>query len=564
MTAGKGLCFCLLSLCFSLIPQKALSQVNTQQVLLMGRAALYYDDFITAIHYFNTVLEAKPYLADALYYRAVAKFSLEDYESAQADLDQAVLFNPFRVEFYQLRGLCRIHTADYEGAIADYSEVIRENAKDQSAVYNRILCRMELKDFDRADVELDTLLQLWPKFTRAYLVKAQLCLERKDTLSGLRWADSLLAVSPREHAAWALKGRYALQHEDYAFADSCYTQALRYEKGNVDYYIERAQTRNAQSRYALALADYDRAIEMVPQHFVAHYNRGLIRALVGDDNRAIEDFDFVIAEEPDNVLAVYNRAELRKNIGDFKGAIADYSQLISAYPNFLYGYAQRAQCYRAVGDVRHAVRDEVYVRRADYDLVFGNGGRRPVKTVRKRSEKALERYDQPIVEDEDTTRHYASEFAGKVQNRKVERVFLPPCHTEGEKLVIDALRQPIYAPDERLRALVDHTNSLLDAGRKDEALAALRKAVETEWTAEAVLYYNIGCVEAESGSLEKAGEAFAKAFELDAKMAEALYNRAVVYLLQGRNDEAVPLLSTAGEMGLYKAYNLLKQAKNRK
>lgn len=564
MTAGKGLCFCLLSLCFSLIPQKALSQVNTQQVLLMGRAALYYDDFITAIHYFNTVLEAKPYLADALYYRAVAKFSLEDYESAQSDLDQAVLFNPFRVEFYQLRGLCRIHTADYEGAIADYSEVIRENAKDQSAVYNRILCRMELKDFDRADVELDTLLQLWPKFTRAYLIKAQLCLERKDTLGGLHWADSLLVISPREHAAWAFKGRYALQHEDYALADSCYTQALRYEKGNVDYYVERAQTRNAQSRYALALADYDRAIEMVPQHFVAHYNRGLIRALVGDDNRAIEDFDFVISEEPDNVLAVYNRAELRKNIGDFKGAISDYSQLISAYPNFLYGYAQRAQCYRAVGDVRHAVRDEAYVRRADYDLVFGNGGRRPVKTVRKRSEKALERYDQPIVEDEDTTRHYASEFAGKVQNRKVERVFLPPCHTEGEKLVIDALRQPIYAPDERLRALVDHTNSLLDAGRKDEALAALRKAVETEWTAEAVLYYNIGCVEAESGSLEKAGEAFAKAFELDAKMAEALYNRAVVYLLQGRNDEAVPLLSTAGEMGLYKAYNLLKQAKNRK
>lgn len=564
MTAGKGLCFCLLSLCFSLIPQKALSQVNTQQVLLMGRAALYYDDFITAIHYFNTVLEAKPYLADALYYRAVAKFSLEDYESAQADLDQAVLFNPFRVEFYQLRGLCRIHTADYEGAIADYSEVIRENAKDQSAVYNRILCRMELKDFDRADVELDTLLQLWPKFTRAYLVKAQLCLERKDTLGGLRWADSLLAVSPREHAAWALKGRYALQHEDYAFADSCYTLALRYEKGNVDYYIERAQTRNAQSRYALALADYDRAIEMVPQHFVAHYNRGLIRALVGDDNRAIEDFDFVIAEEPDNVLAVYNRAELRKNIGDFKGAIADYSQLISAYPNFLYGYAQRAQCYRAVGDVRHAVRDEAYVRRADYDLVFGNGGRQPVKKVRKRSEKALERYDQPIVEDEDTTRHYASEFAGKVQNRKVERVFLPPCHTEGENLVIDALRQPIYAPDEKLRALVDHTNSLMDTGRKDEALATLRKAVETDWTTEAVLYYNIGCVEAESGSLEKADEAFAKAFEIDAKMAEALYNRAVVYLLQGRNDEAIPLLSTAGEMGLYKAYNLLKQAKNRK
>lgn len=564
MAAGKGTCFCLLPLCFFFIPHTAASQVNTQQVILMGRAALYYDDYITAIHYFNTVLEARPYMAEAFYYRAVAKFSLEDYESAQNDLDQAILFNPFRAEFYQLRGLCRIHTSDYQGAIDDYTEVIRENAKDQSAIYNRILCRMELKDFERAEAELDTLMRFWPKFTRAYLIKAQVRLELSDTLGGVFWTDSLLKISPREHAAWAFKGRYALQQEDFTLADSCYTQAMRYEKGNVDYYVERAQARNALNRYALALEDYDRAIEMVPQHFVAHYNRGLIRALVGDDNRAISDFDFVISEEPDNVLALYNRAELRQKVGDFRGAISDWSYLITAYPHFLYGYAQRAQCYRAVGDVRRAVNDEAYVRRADYDLVFNSGKRRPVKTVRKRSEKALERYDQPIVEDEDTTRNYLSEFGGKVQNRKVERVFLPACHTEGQQFVIDANRQPIFAPDERLRAVVDSANVLVSFGRKSEAIALLRRAVQGEYAAEAVLHYNIGCIEAEEGSLEAAEKAFIRAHELDAKMAEALYNRAVVYLLQGRNDDALPLLSTAGEMGLYKAYNLLKQAKARK
>lgn len=562
--AGKNVCFCLLLLCFFMVPRAAFAQVNTQQVMLMGRAALYYDDYVTAIRYFNTVIEAKPYLAEAFYYRAVAKFSLEDYDSAENDLDQAILFNPFRTEFYQLRGLCRIHTERFEGAVADYTEVLRGNAKDQTALYNRVLCRLELKDFERADCELDTLLQYWPKFTRAYLVKAQVCLERKDTLAGLEWTDSLLSISSREHAAWAFKGRYALQHEDYALADSCYTQALRYEKGNADYFLERAQVRNAQSRYALALADYDRVIEMVPQHFVAHYNRGLIRALVGDDNRAIDDFDFVIAEEPDNVLAVYNRAELRRNVGDFRGAIADYSQLIAAYPNFLYGYAQRARCYRAVGDARRATRDETFVRRADYDLVFGGGKRRPMKTVRKRSEKSLERYDQPIAEEADTTRRYVSEFAGKVQNRKVERVFIPPYHTEGMQFVTDGMRQALFVSDENLKALVDSANALAAQDSLAAARSLLRNAVKSQYPAEAVLHYNIGCLEAEEGSLEVAEKAFARAFELDPKMAEALYNRAVVYLLLNRDDEALPLLSAAGEMGLYKAYNLLKQAKGKK
>lgn len=563
MAAGKGRGLCLLLLWF-LAPPCATAQVNTQQVMLMGRAALYYDDYVTAIQYFNTVLEAKPYLSDAFYYRAVAKFSLEDYESAEHDLQQAVLFNPFRMEYYQLRGLCRIHTQDYEGAIADYTKSLAENPKDQTAIYNRVLCRLELKDFERADKELDTLLAYWPKLTRAYLVKAQVCMERHDTLESLRWVDSLLNINAREHAAWAFKGRYALQHDQLELADSCYTQALRYEKGNADYYLERAQVRNAQSRYNLAMADYDRVIEMIPQHFVAHYNRGLIRAFVGDDNRAIEDFDFVISQEPDNVLAIYNRAELRRNVGDYQGAIADYSALIEEYPAFVYGYAQRSQCYRAIGDERRAMRDETVVRKADYDLIFGNGQRRPLKSVRKRSEKALEQYDQLVEEDADTTHSYLSEFAGKVQNRKVERVFIPPYHSEGQQFVTESRRMPLFIADDALKAIVDSASVLHRGGRTEKALALLRDATSGKYAAEAVLHYNIGCLEAEAGSLDAAETAFSRAFELDGKLAEALYNRAVVYLLLGRDDEALPLLSKAGEMGLYKAYNLLKQAKKKK
>lgn len=560
--ASKGRCLCLLLLCF-LAGQKAEAQVNTQQVMIMGRAALYYDDYVTAIQYFNTVLEAKPYLADALYYRAVAKVSLEDYESADADLQQAILFNPFRAEYYQLRGLCRIHLQDYDDAIADYTRFLAENPKDQSALYNRILCRLEQKDFEQADKELDTLLAAWPKFTRAYLVKAQVCLERHDTLAGMVWIDSVLTINRREHAAWAFKGRYALQHDSLRLADSCYTQALRYEKGNADYYLERAQVRNAQSRYALAIADYDRVIEMIPQHFVAHYNRGLIRALIGDDNRAIADFDFVISQEPDNVLAIYNRAELRRQVGDYRGAIADYSRLIAEYPSFVYGYAQRSQCYRSIGDHKRAMRDELVVRKADYDLIFGNGKRRPVKSVRKRSEKALEQYDQLVEEDADTVHNYFSEFAGKIQNRKVERVFIPPFRSEGQQFVTESRRMPLFIANDALKATVDSANVLLAAGQTQQALGLLRDAAAGNLQSEAVLHYNIGCVEAETGSLDAAEAAFSKAFALDSQLAEALYNRAVVYLLLNREEEALPLLSKAGEMGLYKAYNLLKQAKKK-
>lgn len=408
----------LLVVCACTLPAKA--QINTTNTILLGRSALYHDDYAKAIEYFTSALDAKPYLAEAYYYRGYARFSIKEYDNALNDLNQAIAFNPFRVEYYQLRGLCRIHTTDYQGAIDDYTHALVEVPNDQGVLYNRVLCRLELKDYSTASSELDDIIRRWPKFSRAYLVKAQTCLALQDTLQGLHWIDSLFTFSRREPAAWRFKGSYALEHEDYPLADSCYTQAIRFDALNADYYLERAQVRHALSRYNLALADYDKVIELIPQHFVAHYNRGLIRSTVGDDNRAIEDFDFVIDAEPDNTLAIYNRAELRKRVGDLRGAIADYSSLIKEYPNFLYGYAQRAECYRSIGRFAQAQRDESYVRRADYDLLFGKRRTQSLKKVRRRSEKALEQYDQLVVEDKDTTNVFVGGIAGPAPQEKPE------------------------------------------------------------------------------------------------------------------------------------------------
>ena len=58
-------------------------------------------------------------------------------------------------------------------------------------------------------------------------------------------------------------------------------------------------------------------------------------------------------------------------------------------------------------------------------------------------------------------------------------------------------------------------------------------------------------------------EDFTHAIRLDPQLAEAYYNRAVIHLLQGENDKAIPDLSRAGEAGLHRAYNLLKQARGK-
>lgn len=70
------------------------------------------------------------------------------------------------------------------------------------------------------------------------------------------------------------------------------------------------------------MSDYDAAIDLDPNNFLAHYNRGLMRVRLGDDNRAITDFDFVIKMEPKNFMAIFNRALLHDKTGNLKAAIA--------------------------------------------------------------------------------------------------------------------------------------------------------------------------------------------------------------------------------------------------
>lgn len=343
----------------------AMSQLNVPIAVELGRQCLSRDEFEKAITRFDEVLAVRPQNAMVYYYRGYARFSLGQYEEAESDCTTAIRYNPFHAEFRQLRGLCRINRNDYTGAIVDYDSVLMETPRDQNSLYNRALCYVKLKDYDRALPDINLIAQLWPKMSRIYLLRAQIELEK----------------------------------EHFAMADSLLTKAITYGNRQADNFVVRAQARHALLRYNEALADYDMAISLSPSHFVAHYNRGLLRSMLGADNEAIEDFDFVLQQEPHNTLALYNRALLREKVGMWAEAEEDFSVLIDSFPNFYAGYAARARLRRKQGKTLLARTDETVVRRADLDLTFGTQKKHPLRRVRQREEEDLERY-QDLIENE--------------------------------------------------------------------------------------------------------------------------------------------------------------------
>lgn len=414
------------------LPMKA--QVNTDMVMEMGKGALFYDDYVLSISYFNQVIDAKPYLSEPYYYRGLAKFYLEDYEGSIEDCSQSIHRNPFIMPVYQLRALCYIKNKAFAKAASDYDYILHndpvESGRDVSLWYNRVLCRIELKDNERAWLELDTILKKWPNYARAFDLKAQICLDRKDTLEAVNWLKRSVSVSPRNSEAWAFMASTYYNKRKYHWADSCLTQAITYAPKVVGYYLNRAVARYQLGKLGAVLSDYDAVLKLDPNNFLAHYNRGLLRSQVGDNNRAIVDFSFVLKLEPDNMLARLNRAQLRQKTGDFRGAAADYSVIIKSYPNFLYGYYQRSICYRRLGLTKAAASDEnkIFINQLDR-FVSASSHRRRTKAVRKRSNRELESYQQLVVADEaDSLMHessYSRMSRGLVQNNTVEKEYQP-------------------------------------------------------------------------------------------------------------------------------------------
>jgi len=188
------------------------------------------------------------------------------------------------------------------------------------------------------------------------------------------------------------------------------------------------------------------ALDISPNNFLGHYNRGLLRAQVGDDNRAITDFDFVLRLEPDNMMALFNRAVLLDHTGDLRGAIRDYSRVIEEYPNFWTGLEYRADCYRRLGMKKQAEQDEFTVYKARLDKhLYGKQPRLKPHQMRKRSDEDPDKYNQLVIEDEQELEHeYQSDYRGRVQNHKVAIEFQPMFGLTFEPMQSDVRLNTVY------------------------------------------------------------------------------------------------------------------------
>ena len=335
------------------------AQVNTNQVMNVGRNAMYFEDYVLAIQYFNRVIKAKPYMAWPYFYRSIAKLNLEDYDGARQDASTTIELNPFITDAYEVRGVAAQNLGDYRSAIDDYRRALEQLPDNRQISFNMAMALTEVQNYAEADSMFNRLLSRNPGFENGYLGRARLALLQADTVSAEQDMRKALEINRDSFNAHTMLADIAMRRGKAHF-DSAMVhldQAVKLQPRMAGLYVNRAYIRYCQNDWYGAMADFDMAIELEPTNRQALFNRGLLEMEVSDYDHALRDFSQLLDDDPTDVRSRFNRTVIYNQRHEYKKALADVKYVIDAFPEFPTGYMMRCEIYKALGNMALAAND---------------------------------------------------------------------------------------------------------------------------------------------------------------------------------------------------------------
>ena len=428
------------------------AQLNTDRITAIGRNALYFDDYVLSIQYFNQVIKLKPYLSEPYLLRAIAKIQLGDYTGATLDCNAAIERNPFQPGAYYTRGFIYRQTNQLEKAERDFSEALIFAPENRTYIAMRADVLAELKQYDLALRDINHLLHRDPQSAALHFEKGSICLRSKDTICALESFTHATEYDSQNPANWSALGLVQLMQDKQDDALHSLSNSIQYGSKWAGDYINRGIIYYRKHNYRSALADYDKAVTLAPRDAQCYYNRGVLRQELGDYNRALEDFTQAITFAPERVEVYYQRGMVLLQLRQWQEARDDFHTIIERYPYFLPAYYLAAQAETSLGNGKEAyqLRQQAYNLEQQKDSIqslqtnMQLADNQPQQRDRRKEFSTLAAQNQ---ESNDEENKYDSESRGTVQKRYTDvvnepNIFLSYYATNSNA---NALRQTNYS-----------------------------------------------------------------------------------------------------------------------
>lgn len=447
----------------------AFGQLNTERILTIGRNALYFEDYLLSIQYFNQVIKIKPYLAEPYMYRAMAKIQLGDDQGAELDATEALERNPFLPEAYYIRGFARRRTNNYTEALKDFTSAYDFSPNSMNLLLNRMDAYVQLEKYDEALADLNEYNKQVPKNKQLLYEKGAILLMKKDTVDAEKAFLDNLANDSTNPQAWSAYALLKLQRNNLDEAYKGYSKAIQLKSSYAGDYMNRGIVNVQKKNFREALTDYNKAIELDKSNTLAYYNRGLLRANLGDNNNALADLEKVVAADSSQTEAIYRKALILNTLKMYRKAIADFTVIINRHPYFLPAYWGIAEAYDGLKDAKESFRyrqlaynldknkEEIQKKQKDQLLADNKIDNRTEKTSTKKKTELFNRFVTKNIDDTQSDSKYSDSKRGNIQNKYAdvinERNFVLTYYMKPDEFRRTNLNVPLIEDYNKLRKL---------------------------------------------------------------------------------------------------------------
>ena len=289
----------------------------------LKQAILYYDEgqCEKAIPEFDKVIEISPRYSSAYAHRGYCYLQENLYDEATEDFSKAIELQPENASYYEGRGRVCLERQLYEKAIADFTVAVKLNPK--AGNYNYLgSARLLNNEFDLAIADFGKAIDFAPKWAKPYIGRGTALLSKGDYDLAILDFKKALDLDPTAEdvcrtcllETFEKVGR---TDEALAFLDN----VLKADPYNSEIYHERAFFWQKKADFSRAIADYEKAIALNPNHSDSYNNLAWILATCPDER--YRDGERAIKLAKNAVQLPKNAEEEWYSIGTLAAAYAE-------------------------------------------------------------------------------------------------------------------------------------------------------------------------------------------------------------------------------------------------
>lgn len=293
--------------------------VSVSVVLL----SILFNECSTALAYSNSIKVGVKALDD------------HDLKAAKQAFSAGIMASPDSSEAHYLKALCNISDNDIDESIKELDKSIELDHNNAKARLTRATLSLKKRKYHDAVKDCSAVLALNPNDVDALRIRATAYTHQQLFSKTVEDANAFLSLYPVKDDARAevlSKRAFAFdQQRSFALSIKDYTEAIKCDPKNEQYFVDRAIVRMHDKQWKNAIADCNAALLMDSAIAAAYKVRGHCFDMLGNHGKALKDFDKLV-DLHSTIDTRRMRGIKRWRANDLLGSLEDFDYVLEQDP----------------------------------------------------------------------------------------------------------------------------------------------------------------------------------------------------------------------------------------